>query len=355
MKTEYIIGGILFLLITLGLGLLFISSPAPLENGIKTEELDNPYVEIQNPSGFVNSDGITMKELVGKKVILVDFLTYSCINCQRTFPYMNAWYEKYKDQGLEIVGIHTPEFAFEKDINNVREAMKKFSIKYPIVLDNDYSTWQAYKNQYWPRKYLIDIHGNIVYDHIGEGAYEETEAKIIELLKERKEVLDDKSLNISEENVASNIAPIKVSSLSPETYFGSLRNEYLANGPINRTGEQFYVLPKAFELNKLYLGGSWNIQGEYAESITTDSVVVYKYNAKEVYIVAQAPKDTIVEVRQDGKLVNESRGEDVDTSGKFKVKESRLYKVINNAVAGEHILELKVNGSDLEFFAFTFG
>ena len=355
MKTEYIIGWVLLLLVSLGLIVLFVSSPKSIENGIKTVEVDNPYVEIVNPSGFVNSDGITIGELVGKKVIMVDFLTYSCINCQRTFPYMNAWYEKYKDEGLEIVGIHTPEFAFEKDIDNVKEAMKKFGIKYPIVLDNDYSTWQAYKNQYWPRKYLIDIHGNVVYDHIGEGAYEETEAKIVELLKERKEVLGESSLDISGDSVVSTITPTKVSSLSPETYFGSLRNEYLANGPVNKTGEQFYVLPKTYELNRLYLGGSWNIQGEYGKSITTDSVVVYKYNAKEVYIVAQASKDVVVEVRQDGKLVNESKGEDVDSSGKLKVRESRLYKLINNNEAGEHTLELKINGSDLEFFAFTFG
>ena len=354
MKTEYIIGGILFLLIALGLGLLFISSPTPLENGIKTTEVSNPYVEIVNPSGFVNSDGITIGELVGKKVIMVDFLTYSCINCQRTFPYMNAWYEKYKDEGLEIVGIHTPEFAFEKDIDNVKEAMKKFGIKYPIVLDNDYSTWQAYKNQYWPRKYLIDIHGDVVYDHIGEGAYEETEAKIVELLKERKEFLGEGSLKTSGETAVSSIPKTEVSTLSPETYFGSLRNEYLANGPTHKTGEQFYELPGSYTLNKLYLGGAWNIQGEYAESISNTSSVVYKYNAKEVYIVSLAPVETMVEVRQDGKLVEESAGEDV-SNGNLKVKESRLYKIINNSEAGEHVLELKVKSGGLEFFAFTFG
>jgi thiol-disulfide isomerase/thioredoxin len=135
-------------------------------------------------SGYINThDGFRLSEIVGKKVVLVDFWTYSCINCQRTQPYLNAWYKKYKDAGLEIVGVHTPEFAFEKDRANVVAAVEKFGITYPVVQDNDYQTWGTYGNRYWPRKYLIDIDGYIVYDHIGEGGYEETEEKIQELLR----------------------------------------------------------------------------------------------------------------------------------------------------------------------------
>ena len=186
MQPIYVIAGILFILVGAGLGVLF-SSPAPTEAGmppvfgasdadttsgadaVRPKQDGKPYNEITKPSGFVNTPStssgqatpITIGELVGKKVILVDFMTYSCINCQRTFPYLNAWYEKYKDRGLEIVGIHTPEFAFEKNIENVREAMRKFGIRHPVVLYNDYGTWGAYGNQYWPRKYLIDIYGNI--------------------------------------------------------------------------------------------------------------------------------------------------------------------------------------------------
>lgn len=150
-----------------------------------------PFVEIVNPSGFINTNDQPVKitDYVGKQVILVNVMTYSCINCQRTFPHVNSWYEKYKDDGLVVIGIHTPEFAYEKDKDNVETAFAKFGIKYPTVLDNDYATWRALGNKYWPRKYLIDIHGNIVYDHIGEGAYKETEEKIQELLKERAAVL----------------------------------------------------------------------------------------------------------------------------------------------------------------------
>ena len=150
------------------------------------------YIEIVNPSGFVNTNNapVTIGEYIGKKVILLNVLTYSCSNCQATFPYVNTWYDKYEDDGLIVIGLHTPEFAFEKDKANVEAAMLKFGIKYPIVMDNDYATWTAYGNRYWPRKYLIDIHGNIIYDHIGEGAYEETEAEILKALIERKNILD---------------------------------------------------------------------------------------------------------------------------------------------------------------------
>ena len=154
---------------------------------------DSSYIrapEITNPSGFINTNdkAITLKEFVGKKVILVSFWTYSCINCQRTLPYLNTWYEKYRDQGLEIVSIHTPEFAYEKLQKNVEdEVFNTYNIQYPVVLDNDYSAWGAFGNRYWPRKYLIDIDGYIVYDHVGEGAYDETEKKIQEALKERTE------------------------------------------------------------------------------------------------------------------------------------------------------------------------
>ncbi len=144
--------------------------------------------ELSTIDGYINTEGkiITLESLRGK-VVLLDIWTYSCINCQRTLPYLNEWYTKYKDQGLEIVGLHTPEFAFEKLQKNVEEAVQKYNIQYPVVLDNDYSTWNALGNQFWPRKYLVDIDGYIVYDHIGEGSYRETEQAIQKALRERED------------------------------------------------------------------------------------------------------------------------------------------------------------------------
>jgi len=141
--------------------------------------------EIVDPTGFINTDNITISELIGKKVILVDFWTYLCINCQHTIPYLISWYAKYKDQGFVIIGIHTPELPPERDPDNVRTAVKNLGIEYPVVLDNNYATWNAYNNHYWPAMYLIDLNGYIVYTHIGEGAYTETEQTIQTLLQER--------------------------------------------------------------------------------------------------------------------------------------------------------------------------
>ncbi len=220
------------------LALTFLSGCSHVQNRARTgssSELKedanmqfSQYKEIVNPAGYVNTDKITIGELIGKKVVLLDFVTYSCINCIRTFPYLNAWHEKYKDQGLQIIAIHTPEFAFEKKKENVAKAISGYGIKFPIVLDNEYATWRAYGNNYWPRKYLIDIHGNIIYDHIGEGAYDETEKKIQEALAERSRVvgenMDIKSDMANPETEAVGIVR------SPEVYFGSARNELLGNG-----------------------------------------------------------------------------------------------------------------------------
>jgi thiol-disulfide isomerase/thioredoxin len=145
--------------------------------------------ELVNPNGYLNSDNFTIAQYIGKKVILIDFWTYSCINCLRTLPYLNSWNEKYGQDGLLIVGVHSPEFDFEKDYNNVKMAVEKNGIKYPIVLDNEHLTWDAYINRFWPHKYLIDIDGFIVYDHIGEGRYNETESEIQKALLERRERL----------------------------------------------------------------------------------------------------------------------------------------------------------------------
>ncbi len=312
--------------------------------------------EITTPDGFINTDGksITIGEFVGKKVVLLDIWTYSCINCQRTTPYLNAWYEKYKDKGLVIIGLHTPEFEFEKVYQNVLDATKRLGINYPVVLDNDYSTWNAYQNRFWPRKYLIDIDGYVVYDHIGEGGYEETEKKIQELLEERARILENETTGVSDSLAVAEVPLITIATQSPETYFGSLRNGRLANGMPGDSGTQTFSLPKTITRNALYLGGAWNITTEFAEAVS-DASVVYTYNAKEVYIVADADVSIEVEVLQDGAPVGVSGGEDVRTGGIVTMKESRLYKLIRNQEPGEHTLELKIKGKGLRLYAFTFG
>ncbi len=305
------------------------------------------YQEITSPSGFINTDAIRIGDLIGKKVVLVDIWTYSCINCQRTLPYLNAWYDKYRDQGLEIIGVHSPEFAFERDINNVRKAVETYGIKYPVVLDNDFGTWRAYGNQYWPRKYLIDINGDIVYDHAGEGAYDETEQKIQELLQERKAVLGmNEVISTDMTRPADAVGVDFVRIASPETYFGSARNNLYSNRLQKLTGKQTLTLPQAEELkaNQLYLVGDWDISEEYSQSLTAGATVVYRYNAKSVYMVAEADQEVNVRVKKDGVLVRT-----------VMVKDSTLYTLIEDNEYGAHEMVLEIMSPGLRAYTFTFG
>lgn len=316
-----------------------------------------PAKEIVHPSGFVNAKQISIGERVGKEVILVDFWTYSCINCQRTTPYLNAWWQKYKDKGLVIVGIHTPEFAFEKKYENVLAAVKKFGIEYPVVLDNDYATWSAYNNRFWPRKYLIDIDGFIVYDHIGEGGYVETEQKIQEALRERMDRLGT-PVALNGGAVDPQDAPsVDVSRVgSPEVYFGAGRNSLFKNGVPGRVGSQSLALPSQAAPNALYLAGDWNFETEYAENKSAGAKIIFRYRAKTVHFVASAESGTRIRILKDNKPLGASAGIDVsETDSSAFIKEDRLYTLIEDAAYGEHTIEITIESPGLRAFTFTFG
>ncbi len=304
------------------------------------------YQELVDPSGFVNSDPFALSDLIGNKVILVDFMTYSCINCIRTFPYLNDWYSKYQDDGLEIVGIHTPEFAFEKNIDNVRAAMEKYGIEFPVVLDNDYGTWNAYGNHYWPRKYLIDLQGKIVYDHIGEGEYAETEAKIRELLG-----LDGEIDSLEE-------TP-QTGGGSPETYFGAARNELLFNGEPGTVGIQNLSTPANYPKNVLILDGSWDLQSEFASPAATSTRILFKYVSNQVFLVASSDPTAYITVLRDGvPLPDNLFGEDVSDAGgsaMVPIDEDRLYHLVANDDGQEHTLELRLDSTKIKLYTFTFG
>lgn len=314
--------------------------------------------EISTPDGFVNVEQVTLQEHIGKNVILVDFWTYSCINCQRTIPFLNAWYSKYKDEGLVIIGVHTPEFQFEHKYENVVAATERFGVQYPVVLDNDYSTWSAYRNRYWPRKYLVDIDGFIVYDHIGEGAYEETEQQIQRALEERMAVLGQEgeiAKGVAKPADAPEVDFLKVR--SPEIYFGAFRNTYLGNGERQTLGTQELEEPADIDRNTLYLAGEWNFENEFAENKSGNAKVIFRYNAKDVYLVANSKSGVNVQILQDGVPVQEGAGEDVakDGSGAAFIKEDGLYKLIEGNEYGEHVLEIIVENPGLRAFTFTFG
>jgi cytochrome c biogenesis protein CcdA/thiol-disulfide isomerase/thioredoxin len=303
------------------------------------------YREIVDPSGFINTEGrpIKLSDYVGKKIIMIDFMTYSCINCVRTFPYLIDWNAKYKDKGLLIVGIHTPEFAFEKKQENVEKAMKELGITFPIVLDNNYGTWNAYHNQYWPRKFIIDLHGTIVYDHIGEGGYDETEAVIQELLK----TIPGQS-DLSQVGTSSQAADMPGYDISPESYIGFTRMEYEAT-PVSRScrdADCSYVLPDALPKNQFAFGGVWSVGGESASG-GTGSSISYHYVAKKVHVVLgpdEQGSPATLEVYVNGVL-----------SKSLTIDRSDLYTIVDNTEKKEGVVTIRITGGHVLAYAFTFG
>lgn len=312
--------------------------------------------ELQSPDAYINTGDlpITLAQYRGKNVVLIDFWTYSCINCLRTIPYVTQWYEKYKDQGLVVIGVHTPEFAFEHVLANVRDAVQRLGITYPVVLDNEYATWNAFQNQYWPREYLIDIDGYIVHDHAGEGDYEGTEAAIQAALKERADRLGTTyaataTVDVIPSSVVSGVG-------SPETYFGSNRNQYFGNGTPGQSGTHTFVLPAEATLNVFDLGGIWDIEPEYAESSAGGATILYKYQASNVYFVGASDTQVTVEVLLDGQPIGKMGGSDVDpNTSTMIIQANRLYSVVHDTQPGVHTLELKALTPGLRAYTFTFG
>lgn len=292
---------------------------------------------------WFNSKPLTIKELQGK-VVLVDFWTYSCINCQRTFPYLKKWHEAYKDKGLVIIGVHAPEFAFEKDKENVAQAITDFGLKYPIVQDNDFATWTAYKNQYWPAKYIIDRKGNIRYTHFGEGDYDETEKVIQELLKEtgRKDVsLPIK--NTEYDNYGQ----------TPETYLGYDRVERLATvEEIKRDQIAKYTKQKVFGNDEVAYEGNWEITPESANP-EKGAKLHLNFTAKEVFLVIKI-KDNPAKVNVFVDNKKQYFGKD-NFNGTVTADKDTLYRLVELPNPGKHMLRLEFEDSNAELFAFTFG
>lgn len=327
----------------------YCASSTHSQESVKKDALYSRGKELVSPSGFINTEPFKIKDLVGKKVVLIDFWTYSCINCQRTIPYLNAWHKKYKDAGLVIVGVETPEFEFEKDRSNVEAAVKKFGIEYPVVQDNARGTWNAYQNMYWPRKYLIDADGYIVYDHIGEGGYEETELKIQSLLKELAEK-NGSQINVGgvESTSIAKQAEVASKGISPEVYFGFLRNvSFAGNANFAQSGEHKFVIPSSEKIfkNKFYLGGEWDIQEEYILG-KKDSVLVFPYTAKNVYIVGES---------KDGKPIDVDVYRDNIKIKTISITGATLYTLVNEVEVGSHTLELRPMRDGVKLYTFTFG
>lgn len=292
---------------------------------------------------WINSQPLTLKQLRGN-VVIIDFWTYSCINCQRTVPYLKQWYEKYHDQGLEIIGVHSPEFEFEKEVKNVSQAIRTFGIRYPVMQDNNFATWRAYSNRYWPAKYIVDKDGRVRYTHFGEGEYDKSEQVIQELLKEIKDI---------PESTIDNMPAQRNYAKTPELYLGYERSMGLTSPEwIGKNKIQNYSFPAILKENTFAFKGEWLVTAEYANP-QKGAVLELNFDAKEVYLVMNTKgKDSRVKVLVDGKP--EYFGSDVQ-DGYITVDADTLYKIVLLDESGRHTVTFEFEDSDVEIYAFTFG
>lgn len=310
---------------------------------------NTPAPDFVGITKWLNTDKpLSIHNLKGK-VVLVDFWTYTCINCIRTLPYTTSWYEKYKDKGFVVIGVHTPEFEFEHDTNNVLAAIKMYNIHYPVAQDNSYATWNNYNNQYWPAEYLIDANGNIRRVHFGEGEYDKTEQAIQQLLKEAGKNASMPLVNIKDQTPTQQ--------LSPETYLGSARMQYYYPSGSVGNGTQNFTLSNNLSDDSFSFGGKWSVTDENA--ITgTNSVLNYNFYADKVFLVLRPGSSTNAKVKVflDNNLVdNSNAGTDVQ-NGEVAIDSDRLFNLIDlKGKTGRHILRLEFEGSGIQLSAFTFG
>ena len=306
---------------------------------------------------WLNSAALNRDTLRGH-VVLIDFWTYSCINCLRTLPYIRAWAEKYKASGLIVIGVHTPEFPFEKDLDNVKRAVSELQINYPVALDNDYKIWKAFNNSFWPADYLIDGKGNIRHHHFGEGKYDESEQQIQMLLKENGSAPPANGL-VQVAATGTEAAPASDVE-SPETYIGFERaDSFLSPGGLRQDTEAAYSAPKHLELNQWGLTGTWTDRAQVAVLDSKRGSIVYRFHARDLHLVLGPSTDgkTIrFRVKLEGKAPGANHGVDTDEQGNGTVKEHRLYQLIRQRKAIEdRTFEIEFLDPGVQAFAFTFG
>lgn len=291
---------------------------------------------------FNTNSPLTIESLKGK-VVLVDFWTYSCINCVRTLPYLTAWYSKYKDDGFMIVGIHAPEFEFEKKPENVADAIAKRGIEYPVALDNDFATWKAFKNKYWPAHYLIDREGRVVYLHYGEGKYDVTENNIRFLLDLKGTV---------QSTVPTDVPASK--GQTPETYLGYKRAANYAGTAVTNDKPADYTYAEILEPNHWSLNGKWTVKGERIISGAADASLKLNFTARKVFLVLGTASGMPVKAKilLNGK--NANLGKDAP-NGELTVKSNTIYELVDQGEVKAGEVEIKAEGEGLEGYAFTFG
>jgi thiol-disulfide isomerase/thioredoxin len=335
------------------------STGLPFLHGFSaTQNPGHELASFERADAWLNSPPLTAASLRGK-VVLIDFWTYTCINWLRTAPYTRAWADKYRDQGLVVIGVHAPEFSFEKDLNNVRWAVKDMRVDYPVAVDNDHTIWRAFKNQYWPALYFIDAQGRVRHHHFGEGGYEQSEMVIQELLAEAGSTgIDREPVPVNGEGLeaAADWRSLK----SGENYVGYARTQNFASpGGAVVDKPRMYEVPERLRLNEWALSGDWTVKNEAVVLNKPDGRIAYRFHARDLHLVmGPAVPATPVRFRVtiDGQPPGAAHGLDVDEHGNGAVIEQRLYQLIRqpNSI-GDRQFEIEFLGPGVEAFAFTFG
>jgi thiol-disulfide isomerase/thioredoxin len=308
-------------------------------------------------NAWLNSQPLTAEGMRGK-VVLVQFWTYTCINWLRTLPYVRAWAEKYKGQGLVVVGVHSPEFYFEKDADRVRRAAKELSVDYLVAIDSDHAVWRAFDNQYWPALYFVDARGRVRHHHFGEGEYEESEKVIQQLLAEAGAVVGREVISVDGRGIeaAADWAGLK----SPENYVGHERAENFASpGGAQLDKRHVYAAPARLALNEWALSGDWTVGKQAVALNEAGGRIAYRFHARDLHLVMGPPArgaSVRFRVTIDGRPPGDAHGIDVDEQGDGAAAEQRLYQLIRQPKpVAERQFEVEFLDSGVETFAFTFG
>ena len=324
----------------------------------KTKRVAGSMPPLAGATGWLNSLPLTTAGLHGK-VVLVDFWTYTCINWRRTLPYVSAWAEKYKAQGLVVIGVHTPEFSFEHDAGNVRDAAKEMHIDYPVAIDDHYAIWHAFGNEYWPALYLVDGRGHIRHHQFGEGGYDEAERVIQQLLAEAGTKRIDTGL-VSVDPQGAEVAADWPNLQSSENYVGYGRTQgFVSHGGPTADRDAVYAAPAKFSVNQWALSGDWNMGTEAVVVNEAGGRILYCFHARNLQLVmGPSTKGTSVRFRVliDGQAPGAAHGVDVDSQGNGRVTEPRMYQLIQQQGAiVNRLFEIEFLDPGAAAYSFTFG
>ena len=343
-----------------GQPMTFAEIRVPFLHGFSAGQPADPteLASLERADLWLNSPPLTPAALRGK-VVLVDFWTYTCINWRRTLPYVRAWAEKYKDQGLVVIGVHAPEFAFEKNLDNVRWAVNDLKLNYPIAVDNDHRIWRAFRNQAWPALYFIDAQGRVRHHYFGEGAYQQSEMILQELLREAG------ASGVSREPVAVEGRGLDAAAdwsnlKSPENYVGYERTEGFASpSGVSRDKPRMYEPPARLRLNEWALSGDWTVRKDASALNKPNGKITYRFHARDLHLVmgpATPGMNVKFRVLIDGQPPGAGHGDDVDEQGNGTVTEQRLYQLIRQpGPISDRQFEIEFLGPGAEAFSFTFG